>query len=936
MLFPFRCKLTSSHFMVTLIITLFLTACGGGDSKSNTTKEAAFEKIIAYAQNTNSPAPTLQDYIDAGVVGLSNEDLPALNQLVKNLDEEDVDTITELDILTTQLNINILPTADAGADKVVQIGQTVVITGSGSDIDGTIASYQWKKGNTPLATTASFTYAPTAVGTDTLTLTVTDNDGDTANDSMVVTVTEISNLPPTADAGNDRTVLVNKKITITGSGSDSDGTISSFQWKKGDTVLSTNASFDYTPTSVGTDTLTLTVTDNKGATASDSTAITVTADPIPPVAIAGDDVKAILEQAITITGNGTDADGTVESFEWKKDGVVLSTDASFDYTPTGKGTDTLTLKVTDDDGQTATDEMNVLVGIEIPDSNRFLTFVNTGEPDANEINVENEFIANTYYSTIDPDQKRDTLEEWYIENCFKEAPVGYVDPPDCDDDIGNHAFAIYLNNVDLNLGRRMALRSNSDQVMGNPVGFLRNTVASCVENYGSIDDAISQTNSIATVCMEYSPSPTDINGKKFTKFYTYGPTGERITKVDLDGRGEKYQPDMCLTCHGGNPGTVEGALYSNGGDTQAGFIPWDLNNFKFHSSNGTFSKEAQEGEFKKLNQAALRTYEVFDSAGPEQAKATREMIRGWYNFTGDTIPQSSTFDGGFTPPDWQDHESLYHDVVVPSCRACHIQRGLMTSGAIDFSKSSDFLAYKNTIKTLVFEEGTMPLAKRTYDLFWDNLREGNQAEKLWAALGFMDEVSIPGAPIPKIAPITLPEDFAIQRMVPIDGRKSLFSEEFNWEVVQSPQGASFTLNDSESPIATLELLNNTSFGNYKFKLTTKNEDEDEEFTESSVVNIDVTLTFTGNVFPILQGDCFACHASVNNSAAFSAFPMSQNENTTYNEVITRVNLGTPPNSLLLQKATTNGVSHSGGQRFTVGSTEYNTILKWIQQGALNN
>ncbi|MDQ1325203.1 MAG: hypothetical protein QG564_327, partial [Campylobacterota bacterium] len=82
--------------------------------------------------------------------------------------------------------------------------------------------------------------------------------------------TETSNETPTADAGIDKTVQVNRSVNIVGSGNDADGTIASYQWKKGSTVLANTASFDYTPTTAGIHTLTLTVTDNEGATDSDT------------------------------------------------------------------------------------------------------------------------------------------------------------------------------------------------------------------------------------------------------------------------------------------------------------------------------------------------------------------------------------------------------------------------------------------------------------------------------------------------------------------------------------------------------------------------------------------------------------------------------------------------------------------------------------------
>ena len=114
---------------------------------------------------------------------------------------------------TTPPPQNTAPTANAGADKSVQVNQTIYITGRGTDSDGTITAYEWKKGDTVLATTALFDYMPDTVGTDTLTLTVTDDEGATGTDSMNVTVTALPNTQPTeiidtpstndTDAGGD-------------------------------------------------------------------------------------------------------------------------------------------------------------------------------------------------------------------------------------------------------------------------------------------------------------------------------------------------------------------------------------------------------------------------------------------------------------------------------------------------------------------------------------------------------------------------------------------------------------------------------------------------------------------------------------------------------------------------------------------------------------
>ena len=88
---------------------------------------------------------------------------------------------------------NITPKADAGADQAVVDSdgdgvENVALNGSGSsDSDGSIVSYEWYEGATLLATGVSPT-AALALGNHTVTLTVTDNEGATASDSVQINI----------------------------------------------------------------------------------------------------------------------------------------------------------------------------------------------------------------------------------------------------------------------------------------------------------------------------------------------------------------------------------------------------------------------------------------------------------------------------------------------------------------------------------------------------------------------------------------------------------------------------------------------------------------------------------------------------------------------------------------------------------------------------
>ena len=64
-------------------------------------------------------------------------------------------------------------------------------------------------------------------------LKVTDNNGATGRDTMQVTVNAAANIAPVANAGSDKTItLPANTVSLSGSGNDADGTISSFAWTK--------------------------------------------------------------------------------------------------------------------------------------------------------------------------------------------------------------------------------------------------------------------------------------------------------------------------------------------------------------------------------------------------------------------------------------------------------------------------------------------------------------------------------------------------------------------------------------------------------------------------------------------------------------------------------------------------------------------------------
>jgi thermitase len=127
-----------------------------------------------------------------------------------------------------------------------------------------------------------------------------------------------TNAPPVAAAGVDQTVTDEDGdgvalITLDGSASsDPDGKIASYEWSEGSTVLGLAATQSvWLP--VGAHTLTLEVTDDAGASSTDSVVVTVKALNRPPIA-SGNSASTVVGTPITVTLSAVDVETCELSF----------------------------------------------------------------------------------------------------------------------------------------------------------------------------------------------------------------------------------------------------------------------------------------------------------------------------------------------------------------------------------------------------------------------------------------------------------------------------------------------------------------------------------------------------------------------------------------------------------------------------------------------
>jgi hypothetical protein len=283
--------------------------------------------------------------------------------------------------------------------------------------------------------------------------------------------------------------------------------------------------------------------------------------------------------------------------------------------------------------------------------------------------------------------------------------------------------AVFVNRVDLNLTRdhhsvSYGVGATAGYVCNHPGPDLDPKTLSATQDDidKAIDNAVAGKNLVACVAMDYSVSRGVNNDVPFTRFLIFGPSGELLPSVNLDGRGEKFPPGTCTVCHGGNKYTGKFPEDGTGtADLEAHFLPFDIGNFEFHSPADS-TKKAQQEAIYQLNQNVLNT---------NTNRAERELIAGWYP------PGPHIQFEGFNPAG----QDFYLNVIARSCRTCHIaQRDEFSIRDLNFSKAGsttdDTPDSARSIVLRGFKElvcgqtddllraYAMPNSAVTFDLFW--------------------------------------------------------------------------------------------------------------------------------------------------------------------------------------------------------------------------
>lgn len=199
-----------SKAVLVLFLASLLTACGGSSSGSEVIAKhpdssvTALARIIAYADDSSNPSPTIADYENAGITGVNSSNLVHYNEAVNNVSGEAVDTIEELRAVTSGLNTEKPNTqkppvvTDVTKPVITLEGSaTITLTVGESYTDEGATANDNKDGNISSTIIKMGEVDTTKVGSYTITYNVADEAGNAAAEiTRTVVINPVPNTAP--------------------------------------------------------------------------------------------------------------------------------------------------------------------------------------------------------------------------------------------------------------------------------------------------------------------------------------------------------------------------------------------------------------------------------------------------------------------------------------------------------------------------------------------------------------------------------------------------------------------------------------------------------------------------------------------------------------------------------------------------------------------
>jgi hypothetical protein len=592
---------------------------------------------------------------------------------------------------------------------------------------------------------------------------------------------------------------------------------------------------------------------------------------------------------------------------------------------------------------------------------RFLLFPNPQQQEDGSLQTNTPAYAQAYYDAIDPHGEKTTLAGWRAANGF-----GSTD--------GEEVSVVFGDTRDLGYGRRMTGRRNGD---GSLAFIVENYLAAYDDPQLNVDAAAAQDTRwrIGVNAIEFSATPDGTQA--FAKFFNFNPqTGARENRVDLDGRGAKAMPGVCLSCHGGRadalaPGNRFSRLKNSAsgahGDVRGQLHAFEVDSFAFSGRAG-FTRAEQEAGLKRLNQFVVCSYPV--AASQPQVVPGGLCDRpeakdgGWGGgaaalvmqaYGGDGMPAAAYHDS-YVPLDWasQGQGTLYREVVAKSCRACHLLRGMQTATGeqaqsdIDFDSFAKFEGYAARIKAHVVDRGNMPLAKIVFDAYWASEAPQLLAQFLESRGQTVRDGSgallRPGRPIADPGPDRVVKKHSLVRLRAAD---SLNADGFEWSL--APGSPAATLSGADTAEASFTASDD---GPYEFRLVVRKGGQASAprslkiFVQADLEPAQDAVRLADVKAALQDSTCANCHRNDDPTTPFSlvtALPAPEIDDDSLHAALrSRINFTDIAASPLLRKPA--GDHHGGGSAAITGfdttldpglpgRSNYDLILNWALGGA---
>ena len=278
------------------------------------------------------------------------------------LTDADGKTSTQTYTITVNGAPSVSTSSLPGGDTSAAYHQTVTTAGGTGPYTYAVTTGSLPPGLTLDPTTGVISGTPAATGSTTFTVTSTDADGRTASASLIVVVSGPPSVTTPSLVGADNGTAYSQTLAGTGGTGPYTWAVASGTLPSGLTLNAATGVLSGTPAGVGSDTFTVSMTDGAGTTVTKTFTVAVSAAPtVATPSLLGADRGGAYSQDLSGTG-GTGP------YTWSIASGTLPAGLSLNPAtgvvsgiPTATGSATVTVRLTDADGATATRSLTVVV-----------------------------------------------------------------------------------------------------------------------------------------------------------------------------------------------------------------------------------------------------------------------------------------------------------------------------------------------------------------------------------------------------------------------------------------------------------------------------------------------------------------------------------------------------------------------------------------------